>query len=283
MRIAIAGYGGFLGSSFMEEHPGWEFIKLHRDQLYGDPAELGSAIEGAQIVINLAGSPINKRWTPGNRKKIYMSRFGVNRNMVSAINGLKKKPKLFITASAIGIYHREGVHDEMDCSPGTGFMATVVQKWEEPVEMLDTVVRYVILRNGLVLGNRGGALVPFRRALRFGIAPILGSGKQIYSFIHVRDLTAAMDFIIKKRLEGVFNLCAPHPVEQSGFVEAMAAVTGPAVKVRIPVLMLKLAMGEAHRMVTEGQHVIPARLSMEGFRFTYPDIESAVKNLVQER
>lgn len=283
MKIAIAGYNGFIGKSFVEDHPGWEYIHLTRELLYGDPGELGSAIDGAGIVINLAGSPVNKRWTARNRRNICMSRFGVNKNLVSAINGLEKKPELFITASAIGIYGHEGVHDEKEYKPGKGFMTSVVQRWEEPVGSLDPAVKVAVLRIGLVLGNEGGSLVPLRKIMRFGIAPVMGSGKQIYSFIHIRDLTAAIGFILKRRLEGVFNLCAPNPVENSTFTKILARETGAPVQVRIPVGLLKIMMGKAHKLVSEGQHVIPARLLKEEFRFRYPDIETAIRNLLQER
>jgi len=283
MKIAIAGYGGFIGKRFMEDYPEWKFIRLTREVLYGDKQELGDAIEGAKVVINLAGSPINKRWTARNRRNIYMSRFGVNKNMVSAINSLDRKPELFISASAIGIYSNEGVHDEKDCSPGRGFLSTVVQQWEDPVNSLEPEVKSAVIRTGMVLGNGGGSLVPYRRILRFGIAPVMGSGKQIISFIHIGDLTAAIGTIIKRRMEGVFNLCAPNPVDNETFTKILARETGAKMQVRIPLFVMRMLMGEAHKLVTEGPHVIPARLLMEGFEFRYPDIEKALKNLLQER
>lgn len=282
MKIAIAGYRGFLGSSFMRDYPDWEYIRLTREVLYGDPVALGRAMEGAQIVINLSGSPINQRWTARNRRKIHNSRHGVNRNMVKAINGLQHKPELFISASAIGIYDHEGMHDENAGRTGKDFMATVAQKWEEPVGWLDGSVKSAILRIGLVLGNEGGSMVPFRKIMKFGIAPMMGSGKQIYSFIHLRDLTGSIGFIIKNRLNGVFNLCVPNPVDHETFVATLARETKARLKIRIPVWLLSIMMGKAHRLVTEGQYVIPARLLEAGFKFRYPDIGQAMKNLVRE-
>lgn len=282
MKLAIAGYSGFLGRSFMKEHPGWEYIRLSREVLYGDPLVLGRAMEGVQIVINLSGSPINRRWTARNRRKIHDSRHGVNRNMVTAINGLAHKPEFFISASAIGIYGHEGIHDEYTGRPGTDFMATVVQKWEEPVGWLDGSVQHAILRIGMVLGNGGGSMVPFRKIMKFGIAPVMGSGKQIYSFIHLRDLNESISFIIKKKLNGVFNLCSPNPVDHETFITTLARETNARLKIRIPVWLLSIIMGKAHRLVTEGQHVIPARLLEEDFKFRYPDIGQAMKNLVRE-
>jgi uncharacterized protein (TIGR01777 family) len=283
VKIAIAGYRGFLGRGFMEGNPGLEFIPLPRHLLYGNPEDLGNAINGARVVINLAGSPINRRWTNRNRKKIHMSRHGVNRNLVHAINGMVNKPELFVTASAIGIYDHEGVHDEQDCSRGRGFMADVVQEWEEPVRwLLDPSVKSAILRTGMVLGCEGGPLVPFLRITRAGITPVIGSGKQVHSFIHIGDLAGAIGFIIRRRLEGVFNLCAPHPVEHRTFIRILARETGARVTIRIPVYILRILMGQAHELVSEGQHVLPARLLAEGYRFRYPEIEKALKNLIQE-
>lgn len=97
------------------------------------------------------------------------------------------------------------------------------------------------------------------------------------------DLTAAIGFIMKRRLEGVFNLCATNPVENSTFTKILARETGAPVQVRVPVGLLKIMMGKAHKLVSGGQHVIPARLLKEEFRFRYPDIETAIRNLLQER
>ncbi|MFO7934021.1 MAG: TIGR01777 family oxidoreductase [Bacteroidales bacterium] len=282
MKIAIAGYSGFIGSNFMKDHPEWEYIPLNRKLLYGEPMDLGKEIREATIVVNLAGYPINTRWTAANKRKIYMSRYGVNRNLVAAINSLEKKPEMFITASAIGIYGNEGVHDEKDCSRDRGFLATVIQQWEEPLGSLDHEVGNAILRFGVVLGKEAGAMVPFLKSTKFGIAPVMGPGKQILSFIHIRDLTAAMGTIIQRRLNGVFNVCAPYPADYRKFAEILVRKTGALFKVRVPVFLLRLALGEAHTMVTQGQHVIPARLLMEGYRFRYPDLEEALQNLLQE-
>ncbi|HDS06906.1 MAG TPA: TIGR01777 family protein [Bacteroides sp.] len=282
MKIALAGYNGFLGKRLTVDLPGHDYILLNRELLYGMPVILGRAIEGAHIVINMSGSPINQRWTAANRKKIFKSRHGVNTNLVKAINGLEQKPECFITVSAIGIYESGGIHDEYSSSQGEGFMSSVVQKWEEPLGLLDDRVKHVILRIGMVLGRDGGVMNPFRKVMRLGIAPVMGSGKQMVSFIHIRDLTASIRFIIENRLEGVFNLTSPQPVEHRSFMNALARETGAWLKIRIPAWMLKLVMGEMHILLTEGQHVIPSRLTEEGFRFMYPGIDQAIKNLVQE-
>lgn len=282
MKIALAGYNGFLGKMIMNDLSGHDYILLNRELLYGKPVALESAMEGAHIVINMSGSPISQRWTAANRKKILKSRHGVNTNLVTAINGLEKKPGYFITVSAIGIYDSVGIQDENSNSRGKGFMSSVVQKWEEPVGLLDDRVKHVILRIGMVLGRDGGVMNPFRKVMRFGIAPVMGSGKQMVSFIHMGDLTASVGFIIENGLEGVFNLTSPHPVDHRGFVNALARVTGARLKIRIPAWVLKLVMGEAHTLLTEGPHVIPSRLTEEGFRFMYPGIDQAIHNLVQE-
>lgn len=282
MIIAIAGYNGMIGRRFVRDREGDRLIMLSRDLLYGEVSRLSEAMQGADLVVNLAGSPINKRWTRRNRKKIEESRYGVNSSLVQAINRLEKKPAMFITASAIGIYETGYVHEESQHRLADNYLANVVRMWEAPLENLSGDVDAVRLRIGIVLGREGGALKPFMLAYRTGILPILGSGKQFYSFIHMEDLIGAIRFIIEKGQQGIYHLCAPHPADNATFTRSLAKVGRRKWVVRIPVFMLRLILGEAHIMVSEGPRVLPARLLQDGFGFRFPDIDSALVNLVKK-
>ncbi len=282
MKIAIAGYSGFIGRRFMEDYPEDRVIRLPRKLLCSDVSEIAEALRDADLVINLAGSPINVRWTRQNKKIIKESRFGINTRLVEAVNRLQKRPVQFITASAIGIYDNSGVHTESAHQTADNYMASVVKAWEEPLEKLHPGVARVYLRIGVVLGRGGGLLQVMMRLSRWGILPVMGTGKQKISFIHMMDLMEAIRWIIAGRKQGVFNLCTPNPADNATFTRSLAKETGVKMIFRIPVLLLKAGLGEAHILVAEGTDVRPERLIQDGFIFRFPDIGPTLHNLVQK-
>lgn len=282
MNIAVAGYNGFIGKNFVSDRKRDRIINLPRSLLYGEIADLMGAISGADIVVNLAGSPINTRWTRRNKRVIEESRFGVNSRLVKAMNQLEKKPAHFITASAIGIYRSSGIHTESSGSAAENYLASVVKGWEQPLSSLHREISATFLRIGIVLGRDGGMLPLMVKASKAGVLPVMGSGNQIYSFIHMDDLIAAIRFIIDERKEGVFHLTAPNPVDNTTFTRSLAKYRGVKIIFRMPEFVLKAALGESHIMVTEGPRVIPERLLRDGFVFRFPDIDTALQNLVQK-
>jgi len=250
--------------------------------LYGEITALKEAIKDADVVVNLAGSPINTRWTRRNKRVIEESRFGVNTRLVEAMNQLEKKPAHFITASAIGIYQSKGIHTESSGSVAENFLASVVKVWEQPLSALHPEIRAAVLRIGIVLGRDGGMLPIMARVSKAGVLPVMGSGNQIYSFIHMDDLISAMRFILEEREEGVFHLTAPNPVDNATFTRSFSKNRGVKLIFRIPTFILRASLGEAHIMVTQGPYVLPARLLKDGFVFRFPDIDIAFQNLVQK-
>lgn len=282
MKIAIAGSGGFIAASYMQHRSDLEFVIISRSLLYGESSLLKDALTGCEVVLNLAGSPITKRWTRKRKKEIIESRNGVNTNLVEAVNLLEKKPGLFISASAIGIYASKGVQTENDFELGGSFLASVVKGWEEPLKGLDKEVNCAIVRIGIVLGKGGGALEPLLKMARLGILAIMGSGRQFFSFIHLNDLHRAIDFVLAGKLTGIFNFSSPYPVDNATFTKILAEFTGTRWILRIPTLFLKSGLGEAHILMTEGPEVLPARLTGEGFRFDFPTAGDALRNLVEK-
>ena len=281
MKVAIAGSTGFIGASYMKHRSDLEFVIISRSFLYGDSTLLREALSGCEVVLNLAGSPIAKRWSRKRKKEIKESRNGVNTNLVKAVNLLKKKPSLFISASAIGIYTSRGVHTEKDFELDGSFLAKVVKGWEAPLKELDKDVNCAIIRIGIVLGKGGGALVPLLKMARMGVLAIMGSGQQFFSFIHLSDLHRAIDFILAGSLPGIFNLSSPYPIDNATFTKTLAEFTGTRWILRIPTLFIKSGLGEAHILMTEGPKVLPARLTGEGFRFDFPTAGDALRNLVE--
>jgi len=282
VNIALAGYNGFIGRKFVSDRQEDRIILLPRKLLYGEITALKEVIKDADVVVNLAGSPINTRWTRRNKRVIEESRFGVNTRLVEAMNQLEKKPAHFITASAIGIYQSKGIHTESSGSVAENFLASVVKVWEQPLSALHPEIRAAVLRIGIVLGRDGGMLPIMARVSKAGVLPVMGSGNQIYSFIHMDDLISAMRFILEEREEGVFHLTAPNPVDNATFTRSLAKYLGVKIIFRMPEFVLKAALGESHIMVTEGPRVIPERLLRHGFVFRFPEIDTALQNLVQK-
>jgi uncharacterized protein (TIGR01777 family) len=282
MKVAIAGYRGFIGASYMKHRNDLEFVPISRSLLYGDARILSEALSGCQVVLNLAGSPIAKRWTRKRKKEILRSRNSVNVNLVKAIKLMEHGPKHFISASAIGLYSSSGVHTEEDYEVDVNFLARVVQEWEAPLQELNTELSCATVRIGMVLGKGGGALGPLLKMARWGVLFLLGSGRQFFSFIHLSDLHRSLDFILSGELSGIFNLSSPFPVDNATFTKTLAELTGTRLILRIPTLLLRIGLGEAHILMTEGPKVLPDRLTGEGFRFDFPTAGEALSNLVNE-
>ena len=281
MKIAIAGYSGFIGASYMEHRSDLEFVPLSRSLLYGDIQKLSEALKGCDVLLNLAGSSIGKRWTRKRKREILKSRKEVNANLVEAVKRLKQKPKIFISASAIGLYSSNGVQTEENYDLDNSFLSRVVQEWEAPLKGLNGEVNYAILRIGLVLGKGGGALVPLLKMARWRVLVIFGAGRQFFSFIHLHDLHRSIDFILSRELTGIFNLSSPFPVDNATFTKTLAELTGTRLIFRIPAFIFKIVLGEAHILITEGPKVLPDRLTREDFRFEYPSAGEALSKVVK--
>lgn len=281
MIIALAGYRGFIGKHIRQYFFNDEFILLERTDLYDDPKSLSEKIKEANVVINVAGFPVSKRWTRANRKKLYDSRITVTGNLVKAINMLEKKPEIYINGSAVGIYAFDEIHTEESHTPGKNFLAELVSEWEKQADRVSDDVRLVKMRIGLVLGRTGGAFPRLRKLFNAGLGGVIGNGKQVYSFIHIDDLIGAIEFLLQQGGRGVYNFTAPEPVTNRVFTRILAKGLNRRTFLPVPAFALRLIMGEAGSVITRGQTVYPKRLLDEGYNFTFASIESAIDNLVK--
>ncbi|TPV55716.1 TIGR01777 family protein [Aestuariibacter sp. GS-14] len=235
------------------------------------------------VVINLAGEPIaDKRWTEEQKARICNSRWDITQQVVDKIQASQHPPHTFISGSAIGYYGRQGntpiteahanVHDE--------FTHQVCEKWERIALQAVTKTRVCLLRTGVVLSEDGGALSKMRLPFSLGLGGPIGSGKQVMSWIHIKDMVAAIVFLLERpQCEGAFNLTAPSPVTNREFVKAYAASLGRPAIFPMPAFALRLMMGEAADLLLTGQRVIPQKLRDAGFKFTFSDIQSAFADL----
>lgn len=285
MKIAISGASGFIGthlSGYFSEKC-VEVVPL-KHTYFRDTSDdrLLEALQGVDVVINLAGVSINQRWTSAAKREIMDSRILSTRRLVSLINGMTKKPSLFISASAIGIYPLAGTYSETSASEGTGFLAAVCRHWEEEAQKVSTDVRLAITRLGVVLDRNGGALPKMLLPFRLFLGGEISSGDQGFSWIHIDDLLRAMWLLITRQdLSGIFNFTAPQPITNSMFTRAVSEVMHRPAWFTVPSFVFLLLYGEGSVLITEGQQVYPARLIAAGYTFCYPDIWIALRNLLQ--
>ncbi|MFZ4523604.1 MAG: TIGR01777 family oxidoreductase [Bacteroidales bacterium] len=280
MIVAISGSTGFIGQALGRKmrEIGWTVKEINRDSFsLSDREFLDQKIEGTDAVINLAGTPVSKKWTAAYKKEILDSRVNTTGKIVDAINNAVRKPSVLISASAIGIYDTTTAHTELSTAYDDSFLAMVCQQWEREAMKAEKSTRVVIFRLGVVLGEDGGALKKMHFPFSIGLGGKLGSGKQVVSFIHVIDLVNAMIFALENRsISGAVNAVSPYPSTNEEFTDKLGKVLDQPTWVTVPAFALKMAFGEGARVMLEGQKVFPEKLTQAGFRFSYPTIQNAL-------
>ena len=283
MKIGIAGYRGFIGEAVIQHFTDAEFILIDRQEVYRRDETLKNRLEDVDVIMNFAGSPVLKRWNKKNRRSIETSRVKFTNCLIDIVNALNKKPHMLINVSAIGIYEYGNYHDELHFTEGKGYLPALVRDWEGTLEHIDRSVEMVIVRLGLVCGNSGGALPTLTRMTKLGLGAVIGSGKQVYSFIHIKDVCGAIRYIVKERKKGIFNLTAPEPVTNKKFVRELGKSMNRPVFLRIPAFIFRLLYGEAADILIKGHTVIPQRLINEGYPFKFKNIEQVFRDLMREK
>ena len=290
MKIVVAGGSGFLGSALVGamRQDGDEVAILTRHprsqhDIAWSPGSTDTAwthaIEGADAVVNLAGESIaGGRWTTTRKAAIRESRIRATRALATAIASARKPP-LFVSASAVGVYGPRG--DEPvteDTPPGFDFLAHVCRDWEQEALNATGSTRVVLLRTGLVLSKDGGALPRIALPFRLFAGGPLGSGRQFMPWIHLDDWVAMTRWALaSSTASGPLNLTAPNPVTNAAFTRALGrALERPAV-MPAPAFALRLALGEMADMLLTGQRALPARAQAMGFRFRYERVEDALR------
>ena len=301
MNILITGGTGFVGTGLIPRlvADGHRITVLTRSQkkakaassnisyLTADPTQKGpwqEAIKDHDVLINLAGASIfDSRWTADYKLLLRESRIKTTRNLVAGIpEGRDREITLFST-SAVGYYGFQGDEELTEASPpGKDFLAQLAVEWEgEALKAQAKGVRVVITRFGIVLGEKGGALDQMIPLFRKFVGGPIGSGRQWFSWVHIRDLVEAFVFLLKNHdISGPVNLCAPHPVRNGELAKAIGRALNRPSFLPAPGFMIKLVLGEFGSVILEGQRVIPRRLLDKGFVFQYPDIDKALQNIV---
>jgi uncharacterized protein (TIGR01777 family) len=243
-----------------------------------------SSLEGADVLMNLAGESVAaRRWTPSQKERILRSRVGGTRVLVRALRSVDRRPSILLNASAVGYYglaHEEGLTEE---SPqGSGFLADTARAWEDEACAAETLgVRVIRLRISNVLGGGGGALPKIVLPFRFFMGGHLGSGRQWFPWIHLDDLVRGCLFLIdQKAVSGPVNAVAPEGVTMGTLASSIGRVLRRPSWIPVPSFVLKLLLGEMSEVVLEGARVLPQKLSRAGFQFQFPDLKSALTDLL---
>jgi uncharacterized protein len=241
------------------------------------------SLEGADVVIHLAGEPVAQRWTAEAKRRIRDSRVESTRNLVEGLSRLARWPEALACVSAIGYYGSRGDEVLAESSPpGTGFLPEVCVEWERAAAQAATFgMRVAIIRIGVVLDPAGGALGRMLPPFRAGVGGPLGSGRQWMSWIHAGDLAELFRFVVEDSLEGIFNGAAPFPVTNRDFTRELARTLRRPAILPVPAFGLKLLFGEMAQILLESQRVAPRAAESAGFRFRFPQLAGALADLLK--
>jgi uncharacterized protein len=236
-------------------------------------------------VIHLAGEPVMQRWTAEAKERIRSSRVAGTRNLVAAIGKLKHKPKVLVSASAVGYYGNRGDDLLTEASgPGSGFLADVCVEWEREADLAKVVgLRVVHLRIGIVLGPGGGALGKMLKPFQFGLGGTLGNGLQWMPWIHRDDLARMFQFAAEtETVSGAWNGTAPEPVTNAVFTKTMAGVLGRPALLPAPKFAIRLAFGEMGDVLFDSIRAVPAAPQKAGFSFEYSQLALALRAVLRK-
>ena len=301
MRIVITGGTGLIGRSLAaslvaDQH---EVVILSRNpgQAKGLPggvrvehwdgrsaAGWGQWADGAGAIVNLAGAGIaDSRWSEARKQEIIASRVDAGKAVVEAVQAAAVKPAVVIQSSAVGYYGSRGDETLTEQSqPGNDFLADVCVDWEKSTEAVEALgVRRAVIRTGIVLSTEGGALPKMLLPFKFFAGGKLGSGQQYFPWIHMADQVGAIRFLIDNaHASGLFNLAAPNPPTNAGFVKAVGQAMGRPSAIPAPAFALKAAFGEMSTVLLDGQRAEPQHLLALGYRFRFTDPVAALKDIL---
>jgi hypothetical protein len=294
-KILVSGSSGLIGTALLPalRTSGYEVAHLVRGAASGneriawDPPRLlaPESVSGFDTVIHLAGESIVGRWTEAKKRRIRESRVQATRNLAEALAAARQRPRLLISASAIGYYGDRG--DETlreESSPGTGFLPEVCREWEAAAEPAAKAgIRTVQMRFGLVLSGSGGALQKMLPPFRMGVGGNMGNGRQWWSWVHIDDLVGAVQHVIKtEALQGPVNVVTPNPVRNAEFTKTLASVLSRPAIFPMPAFAARLVFGQmGDELLLASQRVEPTKLITSGYVFQKPDLRVALEAILK--
>ncbi len=294
MKILIAGATGFIGKALCRYllSQGHSVIVRTRDL-----ASIGPNVQGINhlreldiedaidVAINLAGEPIaDKRWSLKQKEAICDSRLRITQEFVDYFKVADEKPEVFISSSAIGYYGINSTDDDIDenAQGDNSFSSELCYQWESIAGQSEALgIRTCLLRTGIVLGEKGGALAKMLPIFKLGLGGRIGSGKQWMPWIHLADMVSIIDFCIHNAdICGAINCTAPHPVNNRSFTQVLAKRLNRPAFFHVPAIVIKLMAGQMGKeLLLSGKKVQPVKLNKAGYSFKYNDLSDALKSI----
>lgn len=301
MKILITGGTGLVGQEItklaLEKGLIIHYLTTSRQKIKSTSFEKGfywnpatseidpNCLDGVDKIIHLAGATVAKKWTNSYKQEIIESRTLSTNLLFSLLKNNNNSVNQIVSASAIGIYPSSEIeiYDENSTAVDDGFLGQVVQKWEETVDHFKKIpISICKIRIGLVLSEKGGALVEIAKPTKLGLGAAFGSGKQMQSWIHIEDLANLFLMAAEKNWTGIYNGVSPNPVTNQVLSKSVAkSLNKPFFLPNIPTFVMKLALGEMHQILFSSQHVSSNKAIKKGFEFKYPNLEEALDNLLK--
>ncbi len=287
MKAVIAGGTGFLGSALASSlRADGHRVTIISRRPHG-PDQVAwtdrSALDGADVVVNLAGTSLDSgRWTDARKAEILHSRVQATETIVKAMAEASRRPSMLLNQSAVGFYGAHGSEPLTEESPaGSDFLASVCVAWEAAAMKAAWMTRVVLLRTGLPLDPSGGALPRLALPFRFFAGGRLGSGEQYWSWIHIDDWIRMVRWAIDEPdVNGPLNVTAPAPATNRELAGALGRALRRPALAPAPAFALRLLLGEmADALILSGQRVLPAKATRGGFQFRYADLDSALHQI----
>jgi hypothetical protein len=298
VNTLIAGGSGFIGRHLSRKikesggevtlltrktNPSLPYKQINWDP-NGDGTLLEREIEGYDLIVNLSGAGIDKKWSDSYKRELVDSRVRSTALLVRAINSASKKPTYLVNASAIGYYGDvEDFPVDDKSKPGDDFLANLCVSWEDEAKKVDKSVKLLIPRFGVILGSDGGAFPQLLRGARSGVTFNLKGKAGWKSWIHVDDAVSSIIFMTQRGFEGAYDVVSPNPLRIDGLMTLIAGQMGKKLRIKMGPSIANLVLGEGSKYsVFGGQKVLPTRLLDLGFNFKYPNIQETLRDLMQE-
>lgn len=300
MRVLITGATGLIGKVLvkqcLKQQIDVHYLTTSKSKLedtenykgfYWNPrlGEINSdAIQGVDAIIHLAGATIAKRWTSDYKTEILESRVLTGNLLFNTLQKNEHVIKHFISSSGVNVYPSD--YNELYTEDFKGvddsFLGNVVVSWEEVADKFNHLnIKVSKIRTGMVLDSKEGALPQIIKPIKFGVGAALGSGNQWQSWIHLQDIAKIYLHVLTSKLEGTFNAVAPEPVTNSEMTKVLAKhLKKPLILPNVPEFALKLILGEMATLLTSSQNVSSQKIEKTGFKFDYPNLTEAVKDLL---
>jgi uncharacterized protein (TIGR01777 family) len=299
MKVLITGATGLIGNELvallLQNGISIHYLTTSKKKIENQPNYKGfywnpeqgtideNCLMGVDAIIHLAGATISKRWTTSYKQEIIESRLLSSAVLFKALKNHPNQVKQIVSASGTAIYPNNDkvIYDENATEFDNSFLGNVVLKWEESVDKFKSLgLKVCKLRTGIVLSNKGGALIEMAKPIKIGFGAPFGTGKQMQSWIHIHDIAALYFFAITNDLEGVYNAVAPNPVSNEKLTIAIATVLRkPLFMPNIPKFMMNLLLGEMHELLFENRNISSQKSVAKGFVFKYKTIDEAIENI----